>query len=328
MPPHPLHPGFATRAALAALALLSPTPTLAVPAAPAAPVAQPASDHAALTAQTRVVANRFLRRMFVDGNVRAAYDENATEGLIQHNPHMANGLEAHRAFFRERFRQAGPDTAWANVVNMILVDGDLFAVHHHLFTGPEDRGRVFVDIWRVAGGKIVEHWDVIEPIPATFANTNGVGCGNARDYRSARALPDPIVHPTCGLPSPTARRDESLAVLQSYAGGLRAGDAAAAVDRWLSADYRQHSPLMEDGKAGAKAFLTRQFGNRQQAPKMGPSRILADGDFVLDHRVTTRADGSQAVYVDIFRITGGQITEHWDVKQPVPAVSANANGMW
>jgi predicted SnoaL-like aldol condensation-catalyzing enzyme len=59
-------------------------------------------------------------------------------------------------------------------------------MHHHAFRGPADPGRVFVDIWRVKDGRIAEHWDVIQAIPATMAHHNGMACGHGDDYASAR----------------------------------------------------------------------------------------------------------------------------------------------
>jgi len=37
------------------------------------------------------------------------------------------------------------------------------------------KAQVFYDLFRMKGGKIVEHWDVIQPIPTEgLANTNGM----------------------------------------------------------------------------------------------------------------------------------------------------------
>jgi predicted SnoaL-like aldol condensation-catalyzing enzyme len=52
------------------------------------------------------------------------------------------------------------------------VDGDFVIVHSHATTTPEDRGMAIVDIFRMDDGKIVEHWDVIQPIPEKAANEN------------------------------------------------------------------------------------------------------------------------------------------------------------
>jgi len=51
-------------------------------------------------------------------------------------------------------------------------DGDLVFLHVHQTNGPEDRGQAIVEIFRVDDGKIVEHWDVIQPVPESAANDN------------------------------------------------------------------------------------------------------------------------------------------------------------
>jgi len=296
------------------------------------PVAQTnlvAEASATETEKTRAVAMPFLRRMFVENGMRGAYATFAIPGMIQHNPAMRDGLAGHRAYFDQLAQRVGATSGWANVNNMILVDGDLFALHHQAFTGPDDMGRVFVDIWRVAGGKIVEHWDVIQPIPPTMAHHNGMGCGKGDDYRAARAAGDTITAPACGRPEPTASRVESLAALDAYSARLKAGDVDGAIEDFLTDDYRQHSPIIRDGKAGALAFLRDEFGKGVSAmPQMGPMRIIAEGDFVLMHRLTTYANGQRTANIDIFRLRGGRIKAHWDIKQPIPATVVNDNGMW
>ena len=39
----------------------------------------------------------------------------------------------------------------------------------------DDLGRAVVDIFRVEDGRIVEHWDVMQPVPAESNNDNDNG---------------------------------------------------------------------------------------------------------------------------------------------------------
>ena len=85
---------------------------------------------------------------------------------------MPNG----RADFIGTFAQIFKDNPQRHsTIHHVLAEGDLVALHVHTVTGPQDRGSAIVDIFRFdASGKIVEHWDVIQPVPATTASGNGM----------------------------------------------------------------------------------------------------------------------------------------------------------
>ena len=279
------------------------------------------------TPSTREVANGFLQQMFVDGDVRGAYERYASPDFKQHDPEIADGWAGLRSYLEQPSAGSGDRV---NVNNILLVDGDLFALHHHVFAGPGDPGRVVVDIWRVQNGKIVEHWDVGQPIPTVMAHGNGIACGKGDDFASAKALGNTIADLTCGKPDAAQAREDSLGVLDAYAAEFRKGKVEEPVRLWFSSDYRQHSPVIADGVEGAIAFLLNEYGKGEdRMPKFGPMRTVAEGDYVLRHRLQQDYGAkSLSANIDIFRITGGKISEHWDLRQDVPETARNANGMW
>jgi predicted SnoaL-like aldol condensation-catalyzing enzyme len=90
---------------------------------------------------------------------------------VQHNPNIADGPEGLKAFlgvFKEKFPNLRGD------IKQIFADGDFVIVHVHGVRVPGERGSAIVDIFKLEDGKIVEHWDVLQSIPATSANTNGM----------------------------------------------------------------------------------------------------------------------------------------------------------
>ncbi|AXA71755.1 hypothetical protein CE205_14660 [Achromobacter insolitus] len=91
------------------------------------------------------------------------------DDYIQHNPHVPDGKAPFVSYFTELF-QKNPD-AKARIVRS-ATDGDLVYLHSHSTRDANDRGRAVVDIFRVKDGKIVEHWDVIQPVPEKAANDN------------------------------------------------------------------------------------------------------------------------------------------------------------
>ena len=88
---------------------------------------------------------------------------------IQHNPLAADGIEGFRKFIefrREKFPNAKSE------IKRTLADGDMVILHVHSIREPGERGVAIVDIFRLEGGKIIEHWDVIQPISEKAANDN------------------------------------------------------------------------------------------------------------------------------------------------------------
>ena len=84
---------------------------------------------------------------------------------IQHNPKFPNGI----AVIMDYIHSSGGVPCR---VKRFAIDGDLAFVHVHYlnWAGKEYAG---VDIFRFdAAGKIVEHWDVLQPIPPESANPN------------------------------------------------------------------------------------------------------------------------------------------------------------
>ncbi len=287
------------------------------------------SDHRTQTEATRAIAQAFLTRYLIEHDVAGAYAAYAHPDFIQHDPNMADGVAGHRAYFSRLAQQGGAPSAQAHVSDMLLVDGDTFALMHHGFRGPDDTGRIFVDLWRVKDGRIAEHWDVIQPLVADMPHGNGMGCGNVETYPLASVHRDSITAATCEGPDRAVERETSLAAYADYTGSVAEGDVRAAIERWFHPYYRQHSPVIADGKQGAIDYLMAEWGRPDApVPVLGPQRIVAEGDLVLVHYMYHLEGQPDEAHVDIFRFTGGLISEHWDLKQPVPEISANTNGMW
>ena len=88
---------------------------------------------------------------------------------IQHNPLAADGPEGLKAFLDFAKENLG---TFKVEIKQAFADGDYVILHVHAKRNPEDRGSAVMDIFRLEGGKVVEHWDVIQPIPETSANDN------------------------------------------------------------------------------------------------------------------------------------------------------------
>jgi predicted SnoaL-like aldol condensation-catalyzing enzyme len=145
----------------AALALLAPA------------VASTAAHAEDCTLTPRQVVSQFMDEFYIQKKVRSSFERWVDPGYIQHNPYAATGREAAIGFL-EKFVADNPGQK--TTIHRVIADGDMVAVHSHGWNENGDaaakRGFAVVDIFRVQGCKVMEHWDVISPVPETAANTN------------------------------------------------------------------------------------------------------------------------------------------------------------
>ena len=87
----------------------------------------------------------------------------------QHNPTAkdgAEGLKGFITFLKEKFPKSHSE------IKQAFADGDYVILHVHSVREPGTRGNAIIDIFKLEKGKVVEHWDAVQPIPETAANTN------------------------------------------------------------------------------------------------------------------------------------------------------------
>jgi predicted SnoaL-like aldol condensation-catalyzing enzyme len=105
------------------------------------------------------------------GKIDDAYREYAEPIGKHHNPFFAAGFTALREAMKENALQF---PAMRLTVKNVIGDGDLVAIHSHVVLRPGEPGLATMHLFRFMGNKIVEIWDIGQPVPADSTNQDGM----------------------------------------------------------------------------------------------------------------------------------------------------------
>lgn len=219
---------------------------------------------------------------------------------IQHNLAIADGHEG----FEAVMASLPPGSARVNTVR-VFEDGDyVFAHTDYDFFGPQ----IGIDIFRFENGLMVEHWDNLQVTPET-------------NNPSGRSMIDGVTRVT-----DLRRTDENKELARRFVENVMIEQNLGVLDNYFDdGGLIQHNPLIGDGVPALRAALTTMFADGLVYERI--HKVMGEGNFVLVISEGIR-NGESTSFYDLFRISRGDIEEHWDVIERIPPRSEwrNQNG--
>ena len=268
-------------------------------ATPGTPITTEGDTQLTIDANKALVAE--ATNAFFNQHDAAAVDRFIGETYVQHSALVADGRDA----FRDFIASLGEGVAYENV--RLLGDGDLVAAHGR-YTGFGEPPLVGIDIFRVAGGKLVEHWDGLQP----------------------EAEPNPSGHTMLDGPAEVTQPDQTEAsrqVAEAFVDAVLIGGQYDRLPEFVSTEaYIQHNPQIADGLDGLGVAVQALADQGISMVYNARHRTIAEGEFVL-----VQSDGDfvrPVIYNDLFRIVDGKIVEHWDVIQDQVSDLPHNNGQF
>jgi predicted SnoaL-like aldol condensation-catalyzing enzyme len=217
-------------------------------------------------------------------------DNYVCENYIQHSPTVKDGKEGLLEMLAFLKTLPKPAEQGPSPIMRVIADGNLVAAHLNIkFMGQR---MAVIDLFRLADGKIAEHWDAGQTLtvedegPVTMTNGTSV-IDETADTNMSKSL-----------------------ISDFYKDVFENRNAA---EKYLAADYAEHNTA------------NRLLSKMDSIIKV--HRIIGEGNFVAAH-CECITSGKTFTQMHVFRVEANKITEHWSVKQEVPEVMAHGNGMF
>jgi predicted SnoaL-like aldol condensation-catalyzing enzyme len=258
----------------------------------------------ASTAAERANVER-VRHLYAAGvNARDAGVATALLGpdFVQHDPLYGVGRDGFARFLSGPLLTAFPDLACS--IDLLLAQDDRVLAYvtwrgHHAGTG-EEVELATADLYRFAGGRMAEHWDVVE-------------WHEIEPFGFPRPAHEQPVAPPAFAGTETQRTNMGL--LLRYIDEVKVQDYSRA-HLYICRDFRQNDPMIPPGLDGFKAcceiFLA-MAPDIHVVPRhliAGREHIGALWDWVGNQEVT----GAPVTVPtsDVYRLEDGLLVEHWD----------------
>lgn len=111
-----------------------------------------------------------LDELIMQHRAKEAIDRFISDDFIEHDPTVRGGGKAglYEYMVREGWdKDENPDFGLVDIVDRRFAGGEFVVTMHHIFRHKDDPGTMFIDVFRVRDGMVVEHWDVAQAVPET-----------------------------------------------------------------------------------------------------------------------------------------------------------------
>ena len=233
------------------------------------------------------------------GDAELATRHISSKKYIEHNPRSAGGVDG----LREYIRQFSKENHHLKVVRAFQDGPYVFTQEDGLILGQN----TFFDVFRFEDGLIVEHWvfstKAAPPNESGHTHTDG---------------------PTQANLSEDTEKNKSI--LRNYYETVHISGDHSKILHYFSGDYCvRHEPGVRDGVA---AFI-HDLGVLMQHRSIDKIKfLLGERDFVFIAAMGT-VGGKPCVYIDLYRVEGEKLVEHWGFPEKIPPQEEwkNNNGM-